>query len=204
MDEELESSTLLKRTMGTRDPTVGRAILKSQSSLSPVSSCRASHNLRVYSGVDSQPDPKPSSVRSTKLQMMMPSKRLFLGSTHRVEVPLPPIKSRAVTQAKSEKPVVVSMGGVAASGGYYVSAAADAIFAEETTITGSIGVYSGKFNAHTLLQYLKINVESEDHAPTPVSTPPSKAGTSLNALNGRASLNPPTSSSKPSPPMDGV
>ncbi len=69
---------------------------------------------------------------------------------------------RAVTQAKSEKPVVVSMGGVAASGGYYVSAAADAIFAEETTITGSIGVYSGKFNAHSLLQYLKINVESED------------------------------------------
>ena len=69
---------------------------------------------------------------------------------------------RAVTQAKLEKPVVVSMGGVAASGGYYVSAAADAIFAEETTITGSIGVYSGKFNAHSLLQYLKINVESED------------------------------------------
>ena len=69
---------------------------------------------------------------------------------------------RAVVQAKSEKPVVVSMGGVAASGGYYVAAAADAIFAEETTITGSIGVYSGKFNAHSLLQYLKINVESED------------------------------------------
>lgn len=69
---------------------------------------------------------------------------------------------RAVTQAKTEKPVVVSMGGVAASGGYYVSAAADAIFAEETTITGSIGVYSGKFNAGTLLRYLKINVESED------------------------------------------
>ena len=69
---------------------------------------------------------------------------------------------RAVTQAKSEKPVVVSMGGVAASGGYYVSAGANAIFAEETTITGSIGVYSGKFDAHTLLQYLKINVETED------------------------------------------
>jgi len=69
---------------------------------------------------------------------------------------------RAVTQAKIEKPIIVSMGGVAASGGYYVAAAADAIFAEETTITGSIGVYSGKFNAHSLLQYLKINVESED------------------------------------------
>jgi protease-4 len=69
---------------------------------------------------------------------------------------------RAVTQAKEEKPIIVSMGGVAASGGYYVAAAADAIFAEETTITGSIGVYSGKFNANTLMQYLKINVEKED------------------------------------------
>ena len=39
-----------------------------------------------------------------------------------------------------KKPVVVSMGGVAASGGYYVSACADVIYAEPTTITGSIGV----------------------------------------------------------------
>jgi protease-4 len=39
------------------------------------------------------------------------------------------------------KPVVVSMGGVAASGGYYVAAGADAIWAESTTITGSIGIY---------------------------------------------------------------
>jgi len=38
------------------------------------------------------------------------------------------------------KPVVVSMGGLAASGGYYVSASADAIWAEPTTVTGSIGV----------------------------------------------------------------
>jgi len=39
--------------------------------------------------------------------------------------------------------VVVSMGGVAASGGYYISAAADEIFAEPTTVTGSIGVLAG-------------------------------------------------------------
>lgn len=43
------------------------------------------------------------------------------------------------------KPFVVSMGGVAASGGYYVSSAADRIFAEEGTITGSIGVVGMKF-----------------------------------------------------------
>jgi protease-4 len=45
---------------------------------------------------------------------------------------------------KAGKKVVVSMGEVAASGGYYVSLSADKIFAHETTITGSIGVLSGK------------------------------------------------------------
>ena len=44
-----------------------------------------------------------------------------------------------------EKPVVVSMGDVAASGGYYISMGADRIYAEPTTVTGSIGVVSGKF-----------------------------------------------------------
>ncbi len=47
----------------------------------------------------------------------------------------------AVKQLKAKKPVVVSMGGVAASGGYMISAAADYIFAEPTTITGSIGIF---------------------------------------------------------------
>ena len=42
---------------------------------------------------------------------------------------------------KEEMPVVVSMGDVAASGGYYIAAGADYIFAEPTTITGSIGVF---------------------------------------------------------------
>ncbi len=48
---------------------------------------------------------------------------------------------REVVLAKAEKPVVVSMGNVAASGGYYISCAADYIFAEPNTITGSIGVF---------------------------------------------------------------
>jgi protease-4 len=55
------------------------------------------------------------------------------------------------------KPVVVSMGGVAASGGYYVSAGADAIWAEPTTITGSIGVFSGKFSTSGLQDKLGVN-----------------------------------------------
>ena len=47
----------------------------------------------------------------------------------------------AVKLLKAKKPVVVSMGGVAASGGYMISAAANSIFAEPTTITGSIGIF---------------------------------------------------------------
>ena len=48
---------------------------------------------------------------------------------------------REVDLTKKVKPVVVSMGDYAASGGYYISAAADSIFADPTTLTGSIGVF---------------------------------------------------------------
>src|SRR6188508_880329 len=48
---------------------------------------------------------------------------------------------RELSLAKKEKPVIVSFGDVAASGGYYISCAADSIFALSTTITGSIGVF---------------------------------------------------------------
>ena len=48
---------------------------------------------------------------------------------------------RELSLAKLEKPVVVSFGDVAASGGYYISCSADSIFAEPNTITGSIGVF---------------------------------------------------------------
>ena len=48
---------------------------------------------------------------------------------------------RELSLAKAEKPVIVSFGDVAASGGYYISCGADSIFANPTTITGSIGVF---------------------------------------------------------------
>jgi len=47
----------------------------------------------------------------------------------------------AVMNLKAKKPVVVSMGGYAASGGYYISCAANYIYSEPTTITGSIGIF---------------------------------------------------------------
>lgn len=49
---------------------------------------------------------------------------------------------REITLAKETKPVVVSMGNYAASGGYYIACNADSIFADRGTVTGSIGVFS--------------------------------------------------------------
>lgn len=54
---------------------------------------------------------------------------------------------REIVLTKKVKPVIVSMGDVAASGGYYIACAADVIVAEPTTITGSIGVFGILFNA---------------------------------------------------------
>jgi protease-4 len=66
---------------------------------------------------------------------------------------------REVVLARKVKPVVVSMGDVAASGGYYIAMNGDAIVAEPGTITGSIGVFSGKFNLRGL--YDKIGLTKE-------------------------------------------
>lgn len=54
---------------------------------------------------------------------------------------------REVELCSKEKPVIVSMGDLAASGGYYISCAADRIVAQPNTITGSIGVFGILFNA---------------------------------------------------------
>jgi protease IV len=70
--------------------------------------------------------------------------------------------SRAIIQfqEKNKKPVIASMGGLAASGGYYVSAPCDYIVANELTLTGSIGVIMSTFNYRGLMDKvgLKPNV----------------------------------------------
>lgn len=58
---------------------------------------------------------------------------------------------RAIQQLKRKKPVVVSMGGMAASGGYYMSCGANYIVAEPTTLTGSIGIFGMMPDATELL-----------------------------------------------------
>jgi protease IV len=58
---------------------------------------------------------------------------------------------REMSEAKKVKPVIVSMGEVAASGGYYISAPADTIVAQPNTITGSIGIFGILFNVQELV-----------------------------------------------------
>lgn len=65
----------------------------------------------------------------------------------------------AIRRVQEDKPVIVSMGGMAASGGYYVSAPGDSIFAPDGTLTGSIGVYAGKMDRSAM--YGKIGVRRE-------------------------------------------
>lgn len=66
---------------------------------------------------------------------------------------------RQVQLTAKAKPVVVSMGAVAASGGYYVAAPATRIFANPLSITGSIGVFYGKADVSELLRKIGVNVE---------------------------------------------
>ncbi len=68
---------------------------------------------------------------------------------------------RSVTQLKTKKPVVVSMGGYAASGGYYISCAANYIYSEPTTITGSIGIF-GMFPDFSGLLTDKLGVKFDE------------------------------------------
>ena len=73
----------------------------------------------------------------------------------------------ALMKAKKEKPLVVSMGNVAASGGYYLAVAGDEIYATDMTITGSIGVFATVPNVKDFSESIGINashVETHDNA----------------------------------------
>ncbi len=67
---------------------------------------------------------------------------------------------RSVTRLAESKPVVASMGDVAASGGYFLAAAAHQIFAEAGTVTGSIGVIGGKVNLEGLFARLGVSTDA--------------------------------------------
>jgi protease-4 len=67
---------------------------------------------------------------------------------------------RAVVRARRRKPVIASMGAVAASGGYYIASAAEEIWADPTTITGSIGVWFGKVDFVPLGRMIGVSLET--------------------------------------------
>ncbi|MDB5674553.1 MAG: signal peptide peptidase SppA [Sphingomonas bacterium] len=77
----------------------------------------------------------------------------------------------AILEARAQKlPIVVSMGGLAASGGYWVSTAGDVIFAEPTTITGSIGIFGIIPTFEGTLK--KIGITADGVKTTPISGQP--------------------------------
>jgi protease-4 len=67
---------------------------------------------------------------------------------------------REVARCREVKPVIVSMGDDAASGGYYMAVAADRVIAQPATVTGSIGIYGGKLNLAGLFEKLGVGVET--------------------------------------------
>lgn len=76
------------------------------------------------------------------------------------------IMLRELQLLKKKKPLIVSMGDVAASGGYYIASYGDSVFAQPSTITGSIGVFSMMFNIEKLLtDKLGITLDAEKNAP---------------------------------------
>lgn len=71
----------------------------------------------------------------------------------------------AVKKAKELKPLVVSMGGTAASGGYYIACGADKVYANPGTITGSIGVITQFYNVSPLLEKAQVSIETVTSGP---------------------------------------
>ena len=69
---------------------------------------------------------------------------------------------------REKKPLIISVGSMAASGGYYLSCAGSRIFAERTSILGSIGVVGGKFSLGQTLSSVGVNVVTIPAAPDPV------------------------------------
>jgi len=72
---------------------------------------------------------------------------------------------REVVLTKKVKPVIVSMGNLAASGGYYIAAPADVIVASPNTITGSIGVFGLFFNGKGLANQLGVTIDTVKTTP---------------------------------------
>ena len=88
----------------------------------------------------------------------------------------------ATKRVKAKKPFVVSMGDVAGSGGYYVACGSDTIFADESTITGSIGVVAGKLATTDMWKQGRHHLQAlPARARTPACSPPPKSSPTSSA-----------------------
>ena len=65
----------------------------------------------------------------------------------------------AIGKVQEKKPLIISMSGMAASGGYYIACRGDSIFADPGTLTGSIGVYAGKMDRSAMYEKIGVNRE---------------------------------------------
>ena len=91
---------------------------------------------------------------------------------------------REMTLLQQVKPVVISMGEMAASGGYYISAPADYIFSDKTTLTGSIGVFGMIPNIKNLLTYrLGITIDNTYTSPAALTPSPFQPVTDIQRKN---------------------
>ena len=70
-------------------------------------------------------------------------------------------------ELRKKKPIIVSVGNMAASGGYYIACAGQRVFAERTSIVGSIGVFGGKINVAPALEQFGIHAETFPASPEP-------------------------------------
>src|SRR5690606_33868151 len=107
----------------------------------------AAYSSRLREALDKADE--DSSIKGVVLRVNSPG-----GSAVASEIILDASK-----RVKAAKPLVVSMGDVAGSGGYYVACGSDTIFADAATITGSIGVVTGKLATQGLWDKLGVNWE---------------------------------------------
>ena len=70
------------------------------------------------------------------------------------------VLARELERTAQVKPVICSLGDIAASGGYFIAAACSRIFAAPSTLTGSIGIFTGKFDVSGLAAKLGVSLET--------------------------------------------
>jgi protease-4 len=124
---------------------VDGAILPGHSQPSPFGSTSGAYSGDIRKALEKAA--KDKSVKAVVMRVSSPG-----GSAIASDIIL-----NATRQVQAKKPFVVSMGNVAGSGGYYVSCAAETIFADEVTITASIGVVGGKLITKGMWDKLGIN-----------------------------------------------